>query len=371
MKILIVTSTIAPYRRDWFNELSKYAEVKVVYTKSSDVERNKGWLVNDSQIFNLVKLGNSIRKNPLVFSIINILKNSMNYEIIMFDGYGPYTNILGMLYLSMKKKLYYVNVDGIFSKKENFLNLLVKKVLFKLKFYVLCSGTRTKEYLIKLGVKRERIYIHPFTSVLRSDIISDCLNYDEKDLLRKKLNLTGNKIVLTVSRFLDWKRLEDLMMSQLYVQNDIDIYIIGGSPTSSYLQLIKKNNLNKIHFVDFLDKETLKKYYDAADIFAFPSSNEVWGLVVNEAMSRGLPVIATDHCGAAEMLVKNNINGYIYESGNIKQLADCIDRIYDSDKLSSFSLNSKEIISDYTIENMAKMHYDIFNANLKREKYNG
>ena len=103
MKILIVTSTIAPYRRDWFNELSKYAEVKVVYTKSSDVERNKGWLVNDSQIFNLVKLGNSIRKNPLVFSIINILKNSMNYEIIMFDGYGPYTNILGMLYLSMKK----------------------------------------------------------------------------------------------------------------------------------------------------------------------------------------------------------------------------------------------------------------------------
>lgn len=57
--------------------------------------------------------------------------------------------------------------------------------------------------------------------------------------------------------------------------------------------------------------EEILKYYQAADLSVFPSRGEAWGLVVNESMANGVPVIATDVCVAALELIENDKNGFI------------------------------------------------------------
>lgn len=67
----------------------------------------------------------------------------------------------------------------------------------------------------------------------------------------------------------------------------------------------KENNLTQIHFEGFKTKEELAMYFKAADIFVHPTREDIWGLVINESMAYGLPVITTNKCVAGMELITN------------------------------------------------------------------
>ena len=71
--------------------------------------------------------------------------------------------------------------------------------------------------------------------------------------------------------------------------------------------------LKNINFLEFEKKEVLYKYYKAADLFILPTREDIWGLVINEAMAHGLPVITTKKCVAGMELVIKGVNGEIVE----------------------------------------------------------
>ncbi len=101
----------------------------------------------------------------------------------------------------------------------------------------------------------------------------------------------------------------------------------------------------------------------AADLFVLPTREDVWGLVINEAMANGLPVISTDKCIACVELVKNGVNGYIVpvnDSNKLTQsIIEAMNEIENSNRMSVESLNR---IRDYTIEKMAQCHYEYFSS---------
>jgi len=107
----------------------------------------------------------------------------------------------------------------------------------------------------------------------------------------------------------------------------------------------------------------LKEYYKLADIFVLPTREDIWGLVINEAMAYGLPIVTTNKCNAGLELVKNGINGYIVQVGNVEELrCAIIDSLLRSDEMGYSALKA---IQSYTIENMVKDHVDIL------KKYKG
>ena len=142
-------------------------------------------------------------------------------------------------------------------------------------------------------------------------------------------------------------------------------YIIGGEPTEEFAKMKADLGLNNVHFVKFLDKEHLKEYYKAADVFALMTVGEAWGLVVNEAMACALPIITTDKCVAGMELVQEGQNGYILPVGDEIGLKEKLQTIFEGNRL-QMGKNSLEIIQDYTIENMAKTHLDVFEKVLKQ-----
>ena len=133
----------------------------------------------------------------------------------------------------------------------------------------------------------------------------------------------------------------------------LDLYYIYG------FLLFEDNQLKNIYFIDFSSKETLAKYYLVADLFVLATRGDTWGLVINEAMSKGLPIITTDKCVAGLELVENDINGYIFPSESVDQLSKYIqDTIYDSEKCSRMGKASLEKIKWYSYENMASTVYN-------------
>lgn len=114
-----------------------------------------------------------------------------------------------------------------------------------------------------------------------------------------------------------------------------------------------------------MQKEDLFRYYCASDIFVLPTREDVWGLVVNEAMAVGLPVITTDNCNAGLELIENEINGYIVPVESDKELGQKILYLLsDSSLCGSMSINNLKKIENFTIEKVAQSHIEVINKTM-------
>ena len=368
MKILIITELLTPYRIDWFDELGKSTELKVLYTKEKDKSRNRKWLSKRSNNIKCKKLkGFKFKGKEICFEVITELKK--DYDIILLDGYSFPTQMLSILYLKIKKKDFFMNVDGGFIRDNEWRYIYSFKSFFiSSATYYLSSSSQADKYLIHYGASPKGIFRHNFTSLFKKDIRTDIVSMEEKLMLRNKLNIIERKVIISVGQFIYRKGFDVLIESMKNNSSEYGIYIIGGEPTQEYINLKHKYNLTNLHFIGFKQTQELTDYYKAGDLFVLPTREDIWGLVINEAMAYGLPIITTNRCIAGLELVTNGMNGFIVEVDNPNKLRDKIINILEDEELrASMSKASLKKIQEYTIENMAKTHLNIFNNNLNEE----
>ena len=110
-----------------------------------------------------------------------------------------------------------------------------------------------------------------------------------------------------------------------------------------------------------VSKEKLKQYYMAADLFCFPTREDIWGLVINEAMGYGLPVITTDRCNAGIEMVKDDVNGYIIP---VESVNDIVQKsaiiLSDEDIQVRMGRESIKTAHRFTVESMSMSHMELF-----------
>ena len=159
------------------------------------------------------------------------------------------------------------------------------------------------------------------------------------------------KVVVSVGQFIHRKGFDVLLKAWAKCSPENVLYIIGAEPTEEYLALKNQLELKNVFFVGFKAKEELKQYYRAADLFVLPTREDIWGLVVNEAMANGLPVITTNRCVSGIELVKNGVNGYIVQVDDVEEM------VLENNVLrQSMYENSLTTIRDWTVERMAEEH---------------
>jgi glycosyltransferase involved in cell wall biosynthesis len=90
------------------------------------------------------------------------------------------------------------------------------------------------------------------------------------------------------------------------------------------LETLPKKTQEKIEYAGFQAPEDLPHFFHQADLFVLPSRYDGWGVVVNQAVGAGLPVICSDAVGAARDLVEPNHNGLIFSAGDVKALTDSL-----------------------------------------------
>ena len=361
-RVLFITNYPSPYRVNFYDELGKYLDVTVLFADRVEqkVTRDAAWFEKSLGSFRMVQLTKRIltlHGRDLCVDVIKWLKK--DFDAIVVCGYSSPTAILAMVYMRLHRIPFYMEVDGGLIRPDSRLKYRIKKMLVTLPSAWISSGRYTTKYLTHYGAEESRIQYYPFSSLWEQDIPRTIPTREEKQALRKKLNIPEEKIVIAVSRFIALKRLDMLIRSAAELGESVGIYLIGGEPTEEYLRIQKELKAENVHFVGFLKKEYLSEYYRAADLFALPTQTDVWGLVINEAMAQGLPVITTNRCVAGLELIENGKNGYIIPVDDQQALTDALRTALAGDT-AAMGAAALETIRPYTIENMAKAHVEIF-----------
>ena len=131
-----------------------------------------------------------------------------------------------------------------------------------------------------------------------------------------------------------------------------EFILLGDGEIKDKIQMFaKKNKLNNVKFLPFQRPKELVKFYHKSDVFILPSRYETWGLTINESMSAGNAILASEECGASYDLVKNNINGYTFKNHDENDLSKKLFLIFKKkNKINKFKKNSLKIISNWSFE---------------------
>ena len=360
-RILFLTNYPSPYRVRFFDELGKRADLTVLFADRIEDKkhRNSGWYVPSQGSFTSVQLNKTctLKSNSLCLEVTKWLKQDFDHIVIC--GYSNPTAIFAMLWLRLHGKPFWMEVDGGLIRQDNTWKHRIKRCLVTLPTHWLSSGRYTTAFLTHYGARKENIREYPFTSLAEADILSAPPTRQEKEALRTELGIGEEHCFLAIGQFIHRKGFDILLKAAASIPKSAGIYLVGGEPTQEYIRLKEELGLDNVHFLGFQSKDTLAKYYRAADVFVLPTREDIWGLVVNEAMAYGLPVITTDRCVAGVELVEEGVSGYIVPVGDETALADKMNAILHQD-LAAFGRAALERVRPYTIENMAKVHADIF-----------
>lgn len=358
MKVLFLTNIPVPYRVDFYNELGKYCDLTVVFEAKRVEGINFNW--NDDKIdnFNAVFLNDgNIDESKIDTKIFKYI-DKKKYDIIVATNYSYRTEMAAILYMKFKKIPYFMETDGgIIKYGENTLKRLYKNFLVSGAKGYFSPSKKSDEYLVYYGAKKDRIHRYSFTSLKNSDIINDIVSLKEKQQLRKELNVPYDKVILSVGQFIHRKGFDILLKACKSIDKNIGVYIVGGEPTKEYIDMKRKYGLNNVFFEGFKTKEELAEYYKMADLFVLPTREDIWGLVINEAMAYGLPVVTTDNCIAGLELIDDS-NGAIVPVEDVNSLADVIN----SRDFSECGKISLDKIRKYTIECMVSEHLEVFES---------
>ena len=364
MRVLFMTNIPSPYRVDFFNALGEKCDLTVLFENETAKSRDAAWRADDVINFNPVFL-KGIRTGDAEALCPNVVHylNRNKFDLFVVGMYSSPTGMLAIEWMRMNKIPFVLSTDGGIRKPESELKHKFKAHFIGSATAWLSTGAVTNKYLEYYGADLSKTTIYPFTSVRRKDVLTTCIDKKEKEKIKRKLGITESKAILSVGQFIHRKGYDLLLNAIRSCDPDVGVYIVGGKATKEYLALKNRYNLGNVHFVDFMSKNELAEYYKSADVFVLPTREDIWGLVINEAMAYGLPVVTTDKCVAGIEMIRENRNGAIVQSENIIELSKAINHVLqNSDWMSREALKTAET---YTIENMAKAHIELFQQIIK------
>lgn len=238
----------------------------------------------------------------------------------------------------------------------------IKRRVVRLCSAGLVGGEAHAEYLGQLGMDRRKIFLG--YDVVDNDHFAGgaAKARSEAPAARKRYELP-EKYFLASARFIEKKNLIRLVEAYArYRQSaeksrnenqksDIwDLVLVGdGALKSTILALRASLRLdNFVHLPGFRQYDELPAHYGLAGVFIHSSTTEQWGLVVNEAMAAGLPVLVSDRCGCAADLVQAGRNGFTFDPHQPELLSDLMARVSaDHFPLAEFGSASREIIAKF------------------------
>ncbi len=227
-----------------------------------------------------------------------------------------------------------VRGDSQLSTPRGWLKQAVKKIVYPriLSQFDACLyvGEKNREYLEHYGVPAGRLFFSPHC--IDNEAFSSRAKMINRTASREQLGIKPDQqAVLFVGKLLDIKRPQDLIEAlQILRSQGMDAIGVfaGDGPLRSALESQGKERGVPLVFLGFRNQTELPEAYATADIMVLPSESETWGLVVNEALACGTPVVVSDAVGCAPDLVTEGESGAVYPVGDTAKLADALIRTF-------------------------------------------
>ncbi len=336
---MIITEIIAPYRIPVFNALALRREIglHVIFLSENDPTLRQWQVYKDEIKFQYEVLPSWRRRlgkyNVLINRGMLSALNRILPDAVLCGGYN---------YLASWEAAYWARAHRIplllwsestaLDRRRG--HLLVE--FTKARFLGLCRafvvpGKSSLRYLTDLGIAKERVFTAPnaVDTDLFSSLAEEARRCDTQVRVRHSLPL---RYFLYVGRLVRIKGVFELMEAyaqlRAKVRSEVGLVFVGdGVDRAELMEYASRVAPGTIQFPGFVHRERLPEFYALADAFIFPTLSDPWGLVVNEAMSCGLPVILTNVAGCMPDLVQDRWNGYVVKPADPSQLAAAMLRL--------------------------------------------
>jgi glycosyltransferase involved in cell wall biosynthesis len=267
----------------------------------------------------------AVRQNPGTFRrflrlIAACLRLKAQY--IFFCNYEMPAVFFSAVILRLLGRHLVIMQDSKFDDKQRYLwKETLKSLLYRPYHAALAAGMRTRSYLAFLGMPERRIFIG-----------YDTVSLDRLRRLAGAAPAPGGiphteRHFTIVARFLPKKNLSlALDAYALYVaqnrQAPRDLHLCGSGELEPALRVqAEQLGLTTVRFRGYLQEPEIARVLASSLALILPSVEEQHGLVINEAIALGVPVLVSDNCGARDLLVRSAVNGYIFEADNAAGLA--------------------------------------------------
>ena len=359
-RIAIITEIIAPYRIPVFNAAAEREDIQlhVIFLAENDPTLRQ-WPVYKSEIRFSFEVLPSFRCR---FGRANVLLNRgvgralerAAPEVIVCGGYN-YPAAWRAAAWARKHGVPFVLWSESTSRdvrKGKRLVEYAKNRFIERADAFLVPGLSARNYLLELGVHESKIYRAP--NAVDNTFFAECsrLSRQNADEVRRRLALP-ERYFLFAGRLVREKGVFDLLKAyerlSREVQRDVGLVFVGNGSARAQLEALAAAVPGCVRILPFLQREELAFVYAIADALVFPTHTDTWGLVVNEAMACGLPILASEVAGCVADLVENEWNGFMIPPRDIERWAGAMKVIATSPEMRrTMSRNSESKIREFS-----------------------
>lgn len=280
------------------------------------------------------------------------------HDAVLILGWQVFTDWLAVFTAFFTRTPIFLRGENPFSQEilKPKWKLSLKKIilgrLFGIAKAIFYIGEENRKFYKYYGVPDGKLIFMPYAVDNERFFQESKALSGKKNKLKKDFGISSDKtVILCAGKLIGKKRPIDVLKAYSMVKggNKALVFMGDGPLKKEIWKFVEENGLSDVHITGFIDPLEIKKFYAMADIFVLPSgAGETWGLVVNEAMCFGLPVIVSDIAGSAPDLVKNGVNGYVFPVGNIEELFSKIKELAENPrKAEAFGEKSLEIVKKY------------------------
>lgn len=357
MKVLFVFNHPAPYKVTFFNELKKHVDLFVIFEREKAKNRPIEFYANNKYDFNhiFLKKGAFGNENSNTTELREYIKqHHKEYDLIVMNGYSTFTEMKAISYMNKQKIPFILMINGgIRKERELFLKKRIKTKYISSASFYLSPSIVSNEYLAYYGADRGLIRNYPYSTMRQDKLLSQVVTPNERFMIRERWGLTKGKLFINASQFIARKNNEQLL--EIFKDRpDLSLVLIGDGPLrDNYVSYVRENKMANVRIMNYLKNEEVLEIMSACDCHITLSKEDIYGHTIHESLSRGVPVISSEHVIAAKALIRNDYNGFVVPLDNNK-IMKAIDSI--SPEMSLNALNSAK---ENTIENCARIIADI------------
>lgn len=361
VKLAIITEVIAPYRIPVFNVLARHPQIDlhVIFLAQTDPSMRKWHIYSDEMRFSYEVLP-SWRTRMGKYNLLlnrNVAENlhAQEPDVLICGGYNYLASWQAQRWSNCNQVPFILWCESTANDQRNG-NAIVESL--KQTFFCRCDGfvvpgKSAGEYVEQMAVAAKPTFVAPNAvdnELFRRGAESARLNAER---LRGRLAIPS-RYFLFVGRLVKAKGVLDLIHAygQLPEEMRLQVGLIfaGDGPLRAEAESLARTMFpGIIQFAGFVHRDELSAYYGLAECLVFASHSDTWGLVVNEAMACGLPVICSQVAGCAADLIASN--GILVQSRNVSELSDAMKMVANSPAMRErMSHDSQNVIRQYSPE---------------------
>jgi 1,2-diacylglycerol 3-alpha-glucosyltransferase len=279
--------------------------------------------------------------------------DELNPDCVAVPGYGDGLALTALAWCRINGRVAVLMSESKRNDAPRWLPLeAVKRILIGLYDAALVGGRAQEEYVVSLGMARERVFLgYDAVDNEHFERQSDDARSDERGW-RDKIGVQ-NRFILSSSRFLRRKNIPRLLEAYAAYRSAVgpeqawDLVVLGdGQDKARILTVVGDLSLRDcVRLPGFRQVDELPGWYGLASLFLHVPLRDQWGLVVNEAMASALPVIVSSYAGASE-LVRDGVDGWVVSPRDTDGIARLLVRAHKAGarELRSIGLSAREVV---------------------------